>query len=259
MVELVNENKLDIKNVAAVTGIGCHAKVYDYINVNAFYGLPGRVLPTCLGLSLSNPELKVLGFAGDGDTYAEGISHFIHNCRYNSDIKLCVHNNQVFSLTTGQATPVSEEGFIDAANPSGTREKPFNPIELALVAGATFVARSYALDAEHLKETMKAAIQHKGFAYIDILMPCIIYHNKAVYFQKNLYKLGPDYNSKDFQAALKKGREWDYCYDGGKKIPLGIFYKNERPVFSEKWPNFSEPWYKVERKMDWIKGIEEFK
>ena len=257
--ELVNENKLKIKDVVVVTGVGCHAKIYDYINTNAFYGLHGRVLPTCLGVRLSNPELTVIGFGGDGATYSEGIAHFIHNCRHNADIKMFVHNNQTFSLTTGQATPVSEKGFIDGTNPSGVKEQPLNPVELALVSGATFVARGYALDPSHLKDLMKQAIDHKGFAFIDILQPCIIYHNQTPYFQKNIYKLGIDYNVSDFEAALLKTREWDYCFDTDKKVPIGVFYKIQKPIFEEKWPNFKQPWYKVERKMDWEEGVKEFK
>lgn len=259
LAELVNDNKLQIKDVAVVTGVGCHAKIYDYINVNAFYGLHGRTLPTCLGLRLSNPELKIIGFAGDGATYAEGIAHFIHNCRYNADIKFFVHNNQNFSLTTGQASPVSEKGFVDGMNPTGVKEQPLNPIELALISGATFVARGYALDTEHLKNLMKQAIEHKGFAFIDILQPCIIYHNQTPYLQKNIYKLGEDYNPDDFNTALTRGKEWDYCFDRDQKVPIGVFYKTQKPTFEGKWSNFKQPWYTLERKINWEEGIKEFK
>lgn len=259
LAELANENKLLLKDVAAVAGIGCHAKIYDYINLNAFYGLHGRVMPTCLGLSLSNPELHVIGFGGDGDTYAEGVSHFIHNCRYNANIKMFVHNNQAFSLTTGQATPVSEEGFVDAINPSGVKEKPLNPIELALIAGATFVARGYALDPGNLKDIMKQAILHRGFAFVDILQPCLVYHNRIPYFQKNVYKLGPEHDAGNFAVALERGKEWDYDYDEDKKVPTGIFYQTERPVFADRWPNFQMPWHKVGRKINWVESVEEFK
>src|SRR3989344_6617795 len=110
LAELTNEGKIQIKDTAVVTGIGCHAKIFDYLNINSFYGLHGRVLPLALGIKLGNPNLTVLGFGGDGDTYAEGLEHFIHNCRYNADLTMLAHNNQVFSLTTGQFTPTTEKG-----------------------------------------------------------------------------------------------------------------------------------------------------
>jgi len=107
--ELVNEKKIKVENAVIVSGIGCHAKIYDYLNLKGFYGIHGRVLPICFGMKTGNPDLTVIGFGGDGDTYDEGISHFIHHCRYNADFTMLVHNNQVFSLTPGQATATSEK------------------------------------------------------------------------------------------------------------------------------------------------------
>jgi 2-oxoglutarate/2-oxoacid ferredoxin oxidoreductase subunit beta len=258
LAELVNEGKLDIKNAVMVTGIGCNAKIFDYVNINGFYGLHGRSMPTALGISLANPNLAVMAFAGDGDTYAEGMEHLVHNSRFNANIKMFVQNNQAFSLTTGQASPVSEEGFVDPVNISGVKEKPLNPIELALASGATFVARGYAMEPTHLKDLMKAAILHKGFAFVDILMACLIYHNQTSYF-KNIYKLGPGHDTSDLQTAKKAAREWDYCYNKEQKIPIGIFYQTEeRPVLSSKWPNFTTAWKDVSRKINWEKGIKEF-
>ena len=150
IVDLVNKNKINAKDITIVTGVGCSPKIFDYINVNGFYGLHGRVLPACLGMKAANPELTVIGFGGDGDTYAEGVSHFVHNCRYNSDFTMIVHNNKVFALTTGQATPTSEKGFVGRSTPLGVKDKPLNPIASAIVNGATFVARGYALDINHL-------------------------------------------------------------------------------------------------------------
>ena len=130
---LKNKNQNDF---AIVTGIGCHAKIFDYININGINTLHGRVLPTCLGIKTGNPNLNVVGFAGDGDAYAEGISHLIHAARYNADIKYFVHNNQVFALTVGQPTPTTERGFKDKTNPLGVKIPPLNPIKLMLAAGA---------------------------------------------------------------------------------------------------------------------------
>ncbi len=158
--------------------------------------------------------MTVVGFGGDGDTYNEGISHFLHNCRYDTDFTMAVHNNQVFSLTMGQATATSEKGFDSFM--------PLNPLVLALESGAGFVARGYALDVPHLKELFKEAITHKGFSFIDILQPCIVYHNTVPYFQKNIYKLKE--KPADLKKSLALAKEWDYCFDKNKKVPIGIFY-----------------------------------
>src|SRR3989338_5067939 len=129
---------------AIVSGIGCHAKLFDYINLNGLNSLHGRVLPTCLGMKIGNPNLTVLGFSGDGDAYAEGMEHLIHAPRYNSNFKYFVFNNQVFALTVGQPTPVSEKGFADKTNPKGVKTQALNPIKLMLSAGCDFVARVFA-------------------------------------------------------------------------------------------------------------------
>ena len=260
MADLVNEGKIQAKDVVIVTGIGCHAKIYDYINVNGFYGIHGRVLPVCLGTKISNRQLTVIGFGGDGDTYAEGISHFIHASRYNTDITMIVHNNQVFSLTTGQATPTSEKGFTGSSTPFGVAETPLNPIAMALESQASFVARGYALDILHLKNLIKEAINHKGFSFIDVLQPCIIFHNVIPYFQKNIYKIGSqNHDSKNLREALKKSKEWDYGFDKDKRVPIGVFYKKERAIFEDQWPHFKKPWHTVKRKIEWKAVTNEFK
>ena len=245
------------KDMAMVSGIGCHAKIYDYLNLRGFNGIHGRVLPIALGIKLGNPKLTVVGFGGDGDTYAEGMEHFIHHCRFNADLTMLVHNNQVFSLTTGQATPVTEKGFKDGSTPLGVAEKPLNPIILALESGASFVARGYALNVPHLRELIKQAITHKGFSFIDILQPCIVYHNIIPYLQKNVYQLNHD--TANFEKALEKAREWDYCFDQDKKVAIGVFYKKTKPTFEEQWPQLKKAWYTVKRKPDWGKMIKEFK
>ena len=259
LVDLTNKKKIKKKDIAITSGIGCHAKIFDYINVNAFYGLHGRVLPVCLGMKVSNPQLTVIGFGGDGDTYAEGISHFIHNCRYNSDFVMIVHNNKVFALTTGQATPTSEKEFAGASTPFGSKVEPLNPISLALISGATFVARGYALETQHLKDIIKKAVLHKGFALVDVLQPCITYHNLTSYFKKHVYKLGKNHKKNDFKKALLKSQEWDYSLKEKVRIPIGIFYQVRKPTFEEKWPQLKKPWYRVKRRINWRDTIEEFK
>ncbi|XOA42628.1 MAG: thiamine pyrophosphate-dependent enzyme [Candidatus Nealsonbacteria bacterium] len=259
LADLVNEKKIKAKNVVIASGIGCHAKIFDYLNVNGFYGLHGRVLPLCFGMKIANPELTVIGFGGDGDTYAEGISHFVHNCRYNADITMLVHNNKVFALTTGQATPTSEKGFVGRSTPLGVKDKPLNPIASAIVNGATFVARGSALNTNHLKELIREAIKHKGFSFIDILQPCLTFNNFSPYLQKHIYKLDKNHKVTDFRQAFRKSMEWDYSFKEKAKIPIGIFYKIKKPTFGEQWPQLKKPWYKVKRKINFKKTVEEFK
>lgn len=258
--ELANEGKLNVEDTAIVTGIGCHAKIYDYLNLKGFYGIHGRVLPIALGVKLGNLQMTVIGFGGDGDTYAEGMEHFIHNCRYNADLTMLVHNNQVFSLTTGQFTPTTEKGFVDGSSPLGLAERPINPLVLAIEAGATFVARGYALQGPHLKELMKKAIMYKGFAFIDILQPCIVYHKHSLpYLNKNIYKLDETHNIGNFSQALERAREWDYSYEKDSKVPIGIFYEAGRPIFESQWPQLKTAWHSIGRKINWDNITREFK
>lgn len=248
------------EKTAIVTGIGCHAKIYDYLNLKGFYGLHGRVLPIAFGIKLANPDLTVVGFGGDGDSYAEGMEHFIHNCRHNADLTMLIHNNQVFSLTTGQFTPTTEQGFKGASNPLGVAETPINPLVLAMGAGATFVARGYALDVPHLKDLIKKAVNHKGFSFVDILQPCIMYHKHSVpYLSKNVYKIDESHKTDDFNLALEKAKEWDYSYEKDVKVPIGLFYQTSLPVFQSQWSQLKQPWYKVDRKINLSKIIGEFK
>jgi 2-oxoglutarate ferredoxin oxidoreductase subunit beta len=228
------------------------------LNASAFYGLHGRPLPTALGIKMANAELTVLAFAGDGDTYAEGMAHFVHNCRHNADMTMIVHNNQNFSLTTGQSTPVSEKGYAGASTPFGEGEEPINPMVLALASGATFVARTNALDLVHLKETLKQAIMHKGFSFVDILQPCLIFHNTTAYLKDHIYKIENN-NKEDLTQALDLAREWDYSFKGDKKISIGIFYQIKKPTFESQWSYSGKPCYLIDRKIDWKKLTEEFK
>lgn len=236
LTNLVKNNRIKLRNVVIVTGIGCHAKIFDYLNLNAYYSLHGRVIPTLLGIKLGNPELIPIGFGGDGYTYSEGMCHFVHGCRHNSNIKIFVHNNQTFALTTGQATPTSEFGFKGSSTPLGNVENPINPIALALSSGATFVARGYSADIDHLANIMEEAIEHKGFSYVDILQPCITYHNTIHYFKDRLYKLDLK-DLQNYENAMNEAMKWDYSLDKNVKIPIGIFYKVEKPTLENKLPH----------------------
>ncbi|MBT3691272.1 2-oxoacid:ferredoxin oxidoreductase subunit beta [Candidatus Woesearchaeota archaeon] len=217
------------KNFAMVAGIGCHAKIFDYINLSGIYTLHGRVIPTMLGINVGNPKLNVIGFAGDGDTYSEGLAHFISAGRYNANTTLIVHNNQSFSLTTGQVTPTSQHGFTAKSEPFGNKNKPLNPIRLALSSGATFVARCNANDLKHTASIIKQAIKHKGFSFVDIIQNCLIFNLDMNKLDKHMYKIS---NKNNIKKAFELADKWDYNSNKGK-IPVGIFYKEKRKTLDE--------------------------
>ncbi len=220
------------ENFVMVTGIGCHAKIFDYLNISGFYGLHGRVLPTAVGITLGNPTLTLLGFAGDGDTYAEGMAHFIHAGRYNANMTFIVHDNQSFSLTTGQATPTSQQGYKNRAEPLGEFNKPFNPIKLALAAEMSFIARCNARDIGHTAEILVKAIKHNGFSFVEIIQDCLIFNRDANNKDALMYKIS---DNKDITQAWKFAEQWDYNSKKGK-IPLGVIFSEEKPTLDDKWP-----------------------
>ncbi len=219
------------EDFAIVTGIGCHAKIFDYLDLPGINTLHGRVPPTCLGIKLAKPNLNVFGFSGDGDAYAEGLEHTISVARYNSDFKYLIHNNQVFALTLGEPSPVTEFGFKDASTLLGVNIPPMNPIKLLLAAGATFVARIFS-EVAQVKEILNEASKHKGFAFIEIIQPCLIFHQDIGY-KTRFYDLKQAHHDKtNLKAAMEKAEEFDYS-SKDSKIPLGIFYQVSRPTFEE--------------------------
>jgi len=219
------------ESFAMATGIGCHAKMFDYLNLSGIYGLHGRVIPTCLGITLGNPNLNVIGFAGDGDTYAEGMAHFIHAGRFNSDFTLVVHDNQSFSLTTGQATPTSQQGYKSKAQPLGEFSSPLNPLKLALASGVSFIARTNARDVKHTAEILLKAIKHPGFSFIEVIQDCLIFNKDINNKDKLMYPI-PD--NKDKKKALQLIEQWDYNGKKGK-IPLGVIFQERKPTVKEKY------------------------
>lgn len=232
--EITAGNKKE--DFAIVAGIGCHAKIFDYLNLKGINTLHGRVIPTCFGLKIGNPNLNVIGFSGDGDAYAEGMEHLIHAARYNSDFKYLVHDNRVFALTTGQPTPTAELGFKDKSTPDGVKLMPMNPVKLMLATGASFVARVLA-DVKQTEWVLAEALKHKGFAFIEILQPCLIFHPDGI--KEKTYSLQESGHDKsDWKSAMEKAEEFDYNI--AKKIPLGIFYQKEKEVFEDLYPQLSE-------------------
>ena len=234
--KLISTKGYKHKDFAMVTGIGCHAKIFDYLNLSGFYGLHGRVLPTMLGIKIGNPKLKVIGFAGDGDTYSEGLSHFISAGRYNANMTLFVHDNQSFSLTTGQITPTSQQGFKAKSEPMGNFNKPLDPLKLALSSGATFVARCNSKDIKHTAQIMEQAIKHKGFAFVEIIQTCVVFNKEMDNLTNYTYKVK---NGADMKKALQFAEKWDYN-SGKGKIPVGVIYKEKRKTLEDNWPQLKD-------------------
>lgn len=229
------EEGTPLENFVLVSGIGCHGKIVDYLNINSFYSLHGRPIPAAEGIKLAKPGLKIVVFTGDGDAYGEGIEHLIFSAKRNIDLTVIVHNNRNYGLTTGQFTPTSPFGYKGRSTPEGSLEYPINPLEIMLASRATFLARGTSHGIEMLKKIFKAAILHKGFSLIDVLQVCVTYYNLYEYYSKRIYEIA-DHDVSDFSSALNKIREWDYNKDS--KIPTGIFYKQEMSVLDDyfQWP-----------------------
>lgn len=222
--ESLFELSLHPHEVVMVSGIGQAAKTPHYLKANVFNGLHGRALPPAQAIKMVNKNLKVIVSSGDGDSYGEGGNHFIHNIRRNVDIVQIVHNNQIYGLTKGQGSPTTAKGHQTSMQFEGTYLDSLNPLSIAISAGATFVARSFAGDVKHLKEMIQKAINHKGYALVEILQPCVVFNkiNTYKWYKDRVYKLDENYDPKNRYEAFKKAEEFG---DGG--IPIGILYLDE--------------------------------
>jgi 2-oxoglutarate ferredoxin oxidoreductase subunit beta len=225
------ELEIEPYKLLLVSGIGQAGKLPHYTRGNVLNVLHGRPLPAAIGAKIANSELIVIGVSGDGDGYGEGGNHFMHTARRNHDITYLVHNNQVYGLTKGQASPTSDIGFVTRTSLDGAGN-PLNPLAVAIAVGASFVARGFAGDVTHLATLIKMGIKHKGFALIDILQPCVSFNHKNTHswYQERVYKLGDgnSYNPADKISAFTKAQEW------GERIPLGVIYQKETATFEEQ-------------------------
>ncbi|NQT83356.1 2-oxoacid:ferredoxin oxidoreductase subunit beta [bacterium] len=226
---------LEPRQVLFVSGIGQAAKAPHYLNANLFNGLHGRSLPVATGAKLANRSLTVIVESGDGCNYGEGGNHFLAAIRRNVDVTLLVHNNQVYGLTKGQASPTSDKGFVTKAQPGGVLAEPFNPISVAVTMRAAFVARSFSGMMDHLAEMIQEAISHHGLSLVDILQPCPSFNkvNTFAWYKERCYVLPDEYDPTDWESAMKVACEW------GDRIPIGIIYRNDRPAFEGQFPVLS--------------------
>jgi len=227
--EALDELDIEPTNLVLVSGIGQAAKIPHYFKTNFFNGLHGRALPPATAIKASNPSLTVIAESGDGDMYGEGGNHFIHTIRRNPNITNIVHNNMVYGLTKGQASPTSQVGFKTPVQVAGVILEPFNPLAVAVALDASFVARAYIGNADQTKEIFKKAINHKGYALVDVFQPCVTFNKLNTYqwFKNNIYYLEDPHDCYDRNQAFNKAIETD-------KLPLGVLYINSnRKPFEE--------------------------
>src|SRR5438552_13924706 len=227
------ELNLEPHDIMVVSGIGCSSNLPGFFNSYGMHTLHGRSLPVASGVKLGNSDMTVIVTGGDGDGYGIGVGHFVHAMRRNLDITYIVMDNQIYGLTTGQASPTTERLVKTKSTPQGNLESQLNPIALALAGGASFVARGFSGEPMHLAELYKQAIQHKGFAVVDVFSPCVTYNKNNTYpwFKERVYKLEDEkHDTKNFEAAMVKAQEW------GTRLPIGVFYQNERQTYEEGEP-----------------------
>lgn len=243
----------DPYEVLMVAGIGQAAKLPQYISANSFCGLHGRALPAAVAAKMANERLTVIVDTGDGDSYGEGGNHFIHNIRRNVDITHFIHDNQIYGLTKGQASPTSMEGMVTDVQVNGNINTPLSPVLLALACGAGFVARAFSGRKEHLTAIMKQAIEYKGYAMIDILQPCVSFNkvNTFAYYNQRVYELGEEYDPSNKLSAMEKAMEF------GDKIPIGVLYREDKADYHQKNPvlRAGVPLIDIDRSPAIVRGI----
>jgi 2-oxoglutarate ferredoxin oxidoreductase subunit beta len=224
------ESGLAPHEVLFVSGIGQAAKAPHYFNCNLFNGLHGRALPAAQGAQLANPALKVVCETGDGCAYGEGGNHFLAAVRRNADITVLVHDNQIYGLTKGQASPTSDEGLVTKAQPWGSTSVPFNPVLVAVAMRASFVARAFSGNEKLTVAVIREAIAHRGFALVDILQPCVSFNkvNTFAWYKKRCAPVGEAHDPTDWRAAMDLAATW------GDSIPVGVIYRNDRPPLHER-------------------------
>ncbi len=217
--------------ILIVSGIGQAAKTPHFLKCNTFHALHGRALPLATGAKAANHDLTIIVNTGDGDCYSEGGNHFMHAIRRNLDVTVLAHDNKVYGLTKGQASPTSDVGMETKAQAHSVISESFNPIAVALSLGAGFVARGFSGETAHLNNLIQEAVKYRGFSIIDILQPCVSFNriNTFAWYKKRVYDLNSEgYSPDNLEKAWQRSMEW------GDRIPIGIFYRKEKPTFTDQ-------------------------
>src|SRR5215831_16605332 len=228
------ELELQPHETVLVSGIGCSSNLPGFIRAYGVHSLHGRALPVATGAALANHALHVIAVGGDGDGYGIGIAHFIHAMRRNLNLTYVVMDNEIYGLTTGQASPTTTEGHKTKSTPRGNVERPVQPLALALASGASYVARGFSGEQKQLTKLVAGAIAHKGFSLVDVFSPCVTFNkvNGYPFFKERVYRLedDPGYDTGDLMAAMGKAFEF------GPRIPIGLLYEAERPTYEDTEP-----------------------
>jgi 2-oxoglutarate/2-oxoacid ferredoxin oxidoreductase subunit beta len=222
--------KIPPHETVIVSGIGCSSNLPHFLNTYGFHGIHGRALPVAEGIRWANHGLHVIATGGDGDGFGIGAGHFVHAMRRNVKITYVTMDNEIYGLTTGQASPTSTMGAKTKSTPAGVIEHPINPIGLAIASGATYVARGFSGDVKQMADLIAGALQHEGFAFVDAFSPCVTYNklNTFDWFRQRVYKLeSAGHDPSDITKAFARAQEW------GDKIPTGLFYKTDRPTYED--------------------------
>ena len=232
------------ENVVAVSGIGCSSRFPFFLSTYGFHSIHGRAVPVAIGVRIARPDLKVVVFGGDGDGFAIGGGHFLHGARRNVDITYIIMDNHIYGLTKGQTSPTSDLQFKTKSTPYGSVEPPINPVQTALASGATYVARGFSGDPKGLKDLFLKGLQHKGFAMIDVLSPCVTYNRVDTFksFKERLAEIPAGHNREDLVAALTLAMDPERMY-------TGVLFETQRPVFEDRVEALKTttdlPWYDV--------------
>ncbi len=222
---------IERRNLAVVSGIGCSSNLPHYLRAYGVHGLHGRALPLAQGIKFANKDLTVIVASGDGDAYGIGAGHFLHTLRRNLDLTYLVMDNQIYGLTTGQASPTSEKGHITKSTPTGIPEYALNPIAHAIVGGATFVARGFSGEPAHLAEIIRRGLAHRGFSLVDVLSPCVVWNKVNTYdwYRKRVVRLEEEgHDPADRVAALRHALREDGA------LPIGVFYETDAPTLADE-------------------------
>ena len=253
------EHNVAPHQILIVTGIGCGSKLPHYMKVNGYHTLHGRTMAVATGARLANHGLRVMTVHGDGDGYGEGLSHFLNAARRNLNIVDVVQDNRIYGLTKGQYSPTSERGKRTPTSPEGSIDGPVQPLALAITAGATFVSRGYSGELPHLAWLIGEALEHPGYALVDVLQPCVTFNRSTAYdfYKERVYKLEdePGYDPTDRTAAWEKAHEWD------GRIPIGIVYRGDpMPTYEEQVPALKAgPLVQQPLGAEWIRRAEPIK
>lgn len=243
----LSEMKINTEDLVVTFDIGCNSNMADFIKCYGFHGLHGRSTPAAAAIKLANHKLKVIALTGDGGFYGEGGAHFLTLMRGNHDITVIAHNNERYSLTTGQFSPTTPKGTKTISTPEGSIEEPINALSVALVNHATFVARGFSGDVLQLKELIIKAVNHTGYSLLEVLQPCVIWNKEKSYdyFRQRVYKLGPEYKADDRKKALEIVQDTE-------KLATGILFEEKKSAYHEQVSSLVDNIPLTEKKIDTV-------